>query len=103
MMTEEPANIDIGLRHTVEITRIEADLDSLKFNFRRMMAMARAARKRGKKDVAKVSRAEALIYMVQWRLLRSRRDMLRADRAAFLNGARVLDQISQVMDGKETE
>lgn len=102
-MTEEPANIDIGLRHTVEITRIEADLDSLKFNFLRMMEAARAARKRGKSPVVKANLAKAGIYRVQWRLLDSRRNMLLADRAALLNGARVMDILKQVGDGKVEE
>ncbi len=98
---EELDRLRHGSAANAEIVKLEDSLAFLLDEYRRMRRSARRWRLRGNNMMELRNLNDAKFYRVRWKLFNTRRNTLRADRAAFANGARVLDQIAQVMDGEK--
>ena len=82
------------------IADVEESMAALRTECRRMLTKRRRCFLRGNLYMYRRYTSDAEFYLVQWKLANRRHNIIRSDRAALLNGTRVLDQIAQVMEEK---
>ena len=92
-----------GSRQGAEIAKLEDSMWLLLGEYRRARRSARKWLLRGNLEMHDRNRSNAALCRVQWKHANGRRNMLRADVAAFANAARAFDLINQVTDGEATE
>ena len=100
---EELDRLKHGSAANAEIARIEDSMAFFEDERQRMLRSADRCYKRGNMVMYRHNTADADFYLARWNDLNTRRNMLRADRAALANGALVMDQINQVIDDEATE